>query len=117
VRNPANAPDSVERAVLAEFAATLASGRPPSDTAFVATSSDGVAELRYLRPVLVAEPCLACHGDPAAMSRVLEFLASRYPTYQAVGYQVGELRGAVSVRRPLRRRWLDPIALRGMAGP
>ncbi|MGE0552136.1 MAG: DUF3365 domain-containing protein [Gemmatimonadales bacterium] len=103
VRNPANAPDSVERAVLAAFAASLAGGTPPGDTAFVATGADGAPELRYLRPVLVAEPCLACHGDPAAMSsRVREVLASRYPADEAVGYQVGELRGAVSVRRPVR---------------
>lgn len=103
VRNPANAPDSVERAVLERFAAALAAGTPPGDTAFVVAGAGGSAELRFLRPVRVAEPCLACHGDPAAMSsRVREVLAARYPADRAVGYRARELRGAVSVRVPVR---------------
>jgi hypothetical protein len=103
VRNPANAPDSVERAVLERFAAALAAGTAPRDTAFMMAGAGGGAELRYMRPVLLAPPCLACHGDPAAMSdRVRGVLAARYLDDQAVGYRVGELRGAVSVRRGVR---------------
>jgi hypothetical protein len=101
VRNPMNAPDSVERAVLAAFAAALEAGRQPADTFFVMAAGDAPAQLHYLRPVRIAEPCLACHGDPATIAdTVRAVLAARYPADEATGYRVGDLRGAVSVRIP-----------------
>lgn len=102
VRNPVNTPDSVERAVLERFAATIASGAAPTDTAFILPGDYG-PELRYLRPIVVAQPCLTCHGDPAAIPpAVRQTLVARYPADQATGYRAGELRGAVSVRQPAR---------------
>jgi hypothetical protein len=101
VRNPMNAPDSVERTVLAAFAAALEAGTLPADTFFVVAGGDGPDRLHYLRPVRVSEPCLACHGDPAAIpDTVRAVLAARYPGDQATGYRLGDLRGAVSVRIP-----------------
>jgi hypothetical protein len=102
VRNPANAPDSAERAVLAAFAAAQAAGIQPADTFFVVASSDGPAQLHYLRPVRIGEPCLTCHGDPATIAdTVRAVLAARYPGDEATGYRLGNLRGAVSVRIPI----------------
>jgi hypothetical protein len=99
VRNPANAPDSVEQAVLAAFATALSANRQMPDTAFVQVAVDGSRELRYMRAVRVQEMCLACHGPPDAFARgVRRVLRERYPEDQATGYAVGELRGAVSVR-------------------
>jgi hypothetical protein len=101
VRNPANAPDSVERAVLDAFVAAKAAGRQPADTYFVAAGTDGRPYLHFMRPVLIGPPCLACHGDPAEMSpSVRAVIATRYPGDQATGYRLGEVRGAVSVRVP-----------------
>jgi hypothetical protein len=55
--------------------------------------------VRFLRPIRVAQPCLACHGTPATYSPAVRgLLRERYPQDQAVGYQVGDLRGAISVR-------------------
>jgi len=99
VRNPSNAPDDLERQVLARFAATIAEGGDPVDTAFVARTSAGGMELRFLRPLRVQEFCLDCHGPANQLSpEVLQVLASRYPDDQATGYAVGDLRGAISVR-------------------
>jgi hypothetical protein len=99
VRNPANRADAVESAVLREFAAALAAGRLPADTAFTVAGAGGAREVRFLRPIRVAQPCLACHGTPGSFSpAVRELLRELYPGDQAVGYQVGDLRGAISVR-------------------
>jgi hypothetical protein len=69
----------------------------------VATTGPNAAwELRYFLPVLVAERCLTCHGERAAIAEPLQrVIAERYPTDAAVGYAVGELRGAVVVRAAL----------------
>ena len=102
VRNPANTPDAVEADALSAFAAAVSDGRIPADTHFVAPAADGTYELRYLRPVLVREPCLACHGPAEQLApEVRQLLAARYPQDRATGYAVGDLRGAVSVRLPL----------------
>jgi hypothetical protein len=102
VRNPANAPDSLEAAILASFAAALAEGRWPPDTALVQPAPAGGYELRYLRPIRVQALCLGCHGPPDALdTAVRQALAARYPADQATGYAEGELRGAVSVRLSL----------------
>jgi hypothetical protein len=99
IRNPANTPDSVEAAVLAAFAAALSAGRLPADTFFVTPAAGGGHELRYLRPVRVQEPCLACHGPASGLApEVRALLAARYPGDHATDYAVGDLRGAVSVR-------------------
>lgn len=98
-RNPANRPDAVEAAVLQSFAAALAAGRVPRDTAFTVEAAGGAREVRFLRPIRVAQPCLACHGSPGTFApAVRELLSERYPQDEAVGYRVGDLRGAISVR-------------------
>ena len=98
-RNPANRPDSVEGAVLRSFAAALAAGRIPGDTAFTAEAAGDTREVRFLRPIRVAQPGLACHGPPESLSpAVRELLSERYPRDEAVGYRIGDLRGAISVR-------------------
>lgn len=102
VRNPANAPDSVERQVLGRFAAIIAEGSAPTDTAFVTGTSAGGTELRFLRPVRIQPPCLGCHGPADQLSpEARQVIASRYPNDQATGYAVGDLRGAISVRLAL----------------
>lgn len=99
VRNPANAPDSLEAEILSRFAAAMEAGVPPVDTAFTVRRADGSHELQYARPLFVMERCLTCHGDPGAMSpSVKKLLAERYPQDVATGYRAGDLRGAISVR-------------------
>lgn len=103
VRNPANAPDTLEARVLAYLAEQKAAGSMPGEVVEVArTGLDGGWELRYLRPVVLQEFCTTCHGAveniPPAVRSVI---AERYPDDSAVGYAAGDLRGAISVRIPL----------------
>jgi hypothetical protein len=103
LRNPANAPDTLEARVLAYLAEQKAAGTMPGEMIEVAqTGANGGWELRYLRPIVLQEFCTTCHGardsiDPA----VRTMIAERYPADSAVGYVAGDLRGAISVRVPL----------------
>jgi hypothetical protein len=103
VRNPANAPDTLEARVLGYLAEQKAAGTMPGEVIEVArTGLDGGWELRYIRPVVLQEFCTTCHGAveniPPAVRSVI---AERYPSDSAVGYAAGDLRGAITVRIPL----------------
>jgi len=94
-RNPVNAPDAAEVRALRHFQDVLAeTGSLPED--WVQQTSNG--ELRYYRPLVIAEPCLACHGDETTMDpAVAEAIAARYPDDRATGYETGDLRGVIRV--------------------
>lgn len=100
VRNPANAPDSLEARLLAYLAEQKLAGSMPEEIMEVApTGANGGWELRYLKPVLVQEMCATCHGARDSMpSAVRSLIAERYPADAAVDYAPGDLRGAVTVR-------------------
>ncbi len=105
LRNPGNSPDSLEAAVLAAFEADRIAGRLPAETLLVVATPEGGAEIRYLKPIALQEPCLACHGPADRLSPpVRALLAERYPADEATGYAAGDLRGAISVRAPLAAR-------------
>jgi len=100
VRNPANTPDAFERAALETLASRYASGQLPAELVEVRGRGSN-RQLQYLRPILVQEKCLSCHGDPAQIDpAVKQVVSARYPTDAAVGYRAGDLRGAISVRVP-----------------
>lgn len=90
-RNPANAADPAESAVLAAFEA-----RPALDDTVVV--HDG--RPTYLRAIRIDAPaCLTCHGpeeslDPGLRDRI----ATLYPDDRATGFVAGNLRGAFVVR-------------------
>jgi hypothetical protein len=94
-RNPVNAPDAAEMQALRHFGDALAeSGSLPED--WVQRTQAG--ELRYYRPLVIAPPCLTCHGDPEEMDpAVVEAIREMYPEDAATGYDVGDLRGLIRV--------------------
>lgn len=99
VRNPRNAPDSLERVLLARLAAEHAAGRALSEVGLVARGADGAWEYRMLRPIVLLERCTACHGtDEQIPPAARALIASRYPADSATGYAPGDLRGGISVR-------------------
>lgn len=102
-RNPADRPDAYEHARLEQWAERMAAGEPlPTDAIERVDGADGPV-LRLMRPITVGPVCLQCHGDPETFSpEVREVLAERYPEDEAVGYEAGDLRGAISVTVPLR---------------
>jgi hypothetical protein len=103
VRNPANTPDSWEKDRLAFFAAELASGKPPAgmERYAVEQTPDGW-RLRWMRPIVLQPMCTACHGTDID-SGVAEILTALYPSDQATGFRVGELRGAFTATVSLSR--------------
>jgi len=101
VRNPANAPDDWERAVLAEFAAKVKAGANPGKLEHAETLTDGsgAGVFRYMKAIpMAAQPCLTCHGAPEPGLKAE--IARLYPQDQATGFKPGDLRGAYSVTAP-----------------
>lgn len=72
--NPANAPDAWEREGLEELEAGAL------EVWTVAEAEDGTSVFRYMRPLFVQSACLTCHGG--------------------TGYEVDDIRGALSVTLP-----------------
>jgi len=57
-------------------------------------TANGAKVVRVVKPIPVAAPCLACHGNTEQISAdVKAYLADHYAEDQAVGYAVGDLRG------------------------
>jgi len=103
VRNPANAPDAWERSQLDAFAAALTAGEGEPDGPLAARelveTPDGPV-LRYMAAIRTQPLCVTCHGANLAPDVAAE-IARLYPDDQAVGFSVGELRGAFTVRIPM----------------
>ena len=99
-RNDANAPDAWEAEGLEIFEAALASGASPSvmERSEIVRTEEGGAEFRWMKPILMDEPCTVCHGTQVNES-LQASIASLYPDDEATGFEVGQLRGAFSVRK------------------
>lgn len=100
VRNLANAPDDLQRAVLEQFSGELASGKfeGPLEAAFE-INRGGQVERRYMRAIPMEGMCLACHG-PVLVPDLAAVIERDYPADQATGFEPGQLRGAFSVTWP-----------------
>jgi cytochrome c553 len=89
-RNPANAADQAELAIIREFKATLAAGQKPT----AAIRERGKQVVGYY-PIVTNGMCLQCHGDAGTQisPATLELIQREYPEDKATGYGVDELRG------------------------
>ncbi len=74
--NPANKPDVWEFAALTQF-------ENGAKKVVATTQIEGQPYLRFMKPVYMSESCIKCHGS--------------------LGYQVGDIRGGISVSVPLDR--------------
>jgi len=102
-RNPKAVPDAWERAALEDFDRRVAAGELPSalDKAEIVNLGDR-KEYRYIKALPAQEFCLQCHGTPDRISAgVREKLQTLYPEDKAVGYRAGEIRGAITIRKPV----------------
>lgn len=90
-RNPANAPEPWQAAVLHEFDAADSSGEH--------FEPDGSHGARYMKAIPTGGLCLACHGT-SLPADVQERLDEDYPHDRARGYEPGQVRGAFSVTWP-----------------
>ena len=101
--NPRNAsravPDAWERGILEEFDRKKAAGATAGELVHAETVG---SEYRYMQAQVAEGICLTCHGTElpnAAVSTLSEY----YPDDAATGYSLGQVRGAISLRRPLTR--------------
>ena len=102
LRNPANAPDPMERIVLNDFLARAAAGEPLAkmELAVEEIGAEARKTFRYMKAIPTGELCLTCHGgnvDP----ELAALIRASYPEDQATGFKLGELRGAFTLTKPL----------------
>lgn len=96
-------PDLWEARQLADFNIRAAAGeRPETLEKSEIVSIDGKPVFRYMKALPVADVCLKCHGPAGELDAGLRAsLAESYPHDQATGYARGQIRGALTVKRPL----------------
>jgi hypothetical protein len=106
VRNPLlGTADAWEQQVLSGFRDRHAQGAAYAGMheAEVVSGPQG-RYFRYMQAIPTQGVCLTCHAERSELAApVREALAEQYPHDRATGYQVGELRGAFSVKWPLER--------------
>lgn len=98
VRNSENAPDDWELSGLETFAKQIAEGADAQKLEHydVTTTTEGQRLFRYLKPIMMQEMCLACHGPNVAPELKSE-IAKSYPDDKAIGFNLNELRGAFTL--------------------
>lgn len=100
-RNPANSPDDWERRQMEQMSFMLDTGIDPETMEVTEIVVEGEEKVfRWMRPLLMGETCLACHGETID-GRVKQLLAQEYPLDDATGYSEGQMGGAYSVRQVL----------------
>lgn len=94
LRNPNNAPSTLESSVIADYRSEQSSGVPLRPK--LALDSEG--RKVFFAPIFTGAPCLICHGNEANMDEGLrEKLTELYPADDAKGFGIDELRGIWSV--------------------
>jgi hypothetical protein len=101
VRNPDNASDAWETAVLKEFETRKAAGEDPKQiTKAEYVEEDGRKYFRMMKAIPTADVCTKCHGSKLA-EPVAAKLNDLYPEDKATGFKTGDLRGAFSLKKAL----------------
>ncbi|MEO8443729.1 MAG: DUF3365 domain-containing protein [Gammaproteobacteria bacterium] len=102
VRNPLSGlPDAWEQHELSRFQQRLQSGESAAKLEELAIVDGPQGPVvRYMKAIVVAPQCLACHGAREAQPQKLRAaLARDYPHDAATDYALGDLRGAFSLQR------------------
>ena len=87
-----------ELAVLRKFQEQAVAGGDPARLEHyeIVTTPEGDKLFRYMKGIPTGDICLACHGTDLKADVKAE-IVRYYPDDKAVGYQLGELRGAFSL--------------------
>jgi len=101
LRNPANKPDTFEARAIKEFQVRQANGEMAKDIVMTMTTiENGQKTFRMVKAIPTGQPCLACHGENIK-PEIAAKLDSLYPTDQARGFKMGEMRGIFSLKKKL----------------
>lgn len=99
-------PDAWEQKVLLDFEKRAAKGEKIEGLEYHELVDEPAGRyFRYMKAIAMAQPCMACHGPLNQISEgVRAQLAAEYPLDRAIDYQLGQVRGAVSVKKLLNDR-------------
>ena len=94
-------PDAWEQRVLLDFENRVAKGEKAEGLEYNEVVEEPAGRVfRYMKALPMAQPCLLCHGPSNQISEgVRSLLATEYPNDKAVEYNLGQVRGAVSVKK------------------
>ncbi len=100
-RNENNYPDEFEQRILNKFQLLHQNKEIDNTTEFIEISEEGEFEyLRYMKPIIVQAECLNCHGSENEIPQdAKNLIAQKYKNDKAVNYKIGDLRGAVSLKK------------------
>lgn len=102
-RNPKAVPDAWEEGVLRDFDRRAAAGENPMTLEKGEVVAEGATKMyRYMRALPTQELCLNCHGPAEQIKpEVKARLGELYPNDKATGFTVGQIRGAMTLKRPM----------------
>ena len=102
LRNPDNAPDEWELAVLNKFEERKVAGESPKTLEYGETVMvDGKETFRFMKAIPTGKVCMNCHGGDQVKAEVAELIEQLYPDDKARGYKPGDLRGAFTLSKTL----------------
>ena len=96
-RNPRNAPEPWQAAILEEFDARSKSAESTASLEHFEVAADSSAQ--YMKAIPTGPVCLVCHGSELSPD-VRAALDEHYPHDRARGYQLDDIRGAFSITWP-----------------
>lgn len=103
-RNPSmGVPDHWEAEKLANFDRLQLEGKPANEMEVAeVTTVSGQRWMRYMKAIPTQAMCLQCHGKTDDIKPSAKALLQQlYPNDQAIGYAVGQVRGAISIKTML----------------
>lgn len=103
-RNPAlGSADAWEQRVLLDFDRRIERGEKPEALEFGEFVTEPAGRYyRYMKALPMAAVCSSCHGPADRITGTVKALIdTEYPHDRATGFNVGQVRGAVTVKRPL----------------
>ena len=102
IRNPENLADEYTNAVIDDFLARQEAGEMAADlvSAEIVTE-DGVEKFRLIKAIPTEEVCMNCHGGDNVKQAVVDKLAELYPSDDARGFEVGQMRGVFTLTKML----------------
>lgn len=102
-RNPKGVPDAWELAALKKFDMQVAAGANPATLeTWEVVDEGGKRVMRYAKALPTQSLCLQCHGSADKLGvGVPAKLHEMYPADRATGYDVGQIRGGLFLKKAL----------------
>ncbi len=101
IRNPEDAPDSLERILLEAYAYNIENNQPLNENIQEYDSK----YLLYTKPIVIEGAlCLTCHGSPGTHVTIEteDLIKSLYPDDSAMNHELSDLRGMWSIKLPIK---------------